>query len=148
MILIGTTGTTGTGTHFFFPCYLSFKKICLPLQASTANSCKRLPTEAGLVPARVIPWAQGGSMIFVEKYNKRLLLFGIALKCRKFQKYQTEWISRKRLCDMHGRDLSGLMGILQPQSMGEKSSMLFCCRIPSPKISNTHQCIAYGQQES
>ena len=42
-------------TFFFLPCYLSFKKICLPLQASTANSRKRLPTEAGLVSARVIP---------------------------------------------------------------------------------------------
>ena len=52
-------------------------------------------------------------------------------------KYQTEWISRKRLCVKHGRDLSGLMGILQPQSMDENLVRAFCYMYLSLKISNT-----------
>lgn len=44
---------------------------------------------------------------------------------------------------MHGRDLSGLVGILQPQSMDEKSSM-FLLLIPASEDKLTHKCISYG----
>ena len=61
---------------------------------------------------------RGGAGVTYWKNNKRLLLFGIALKCRKFQ-ISNRMNKSQASVRLHGRDLSGLVGILQPQSMGE-----------------------------
>ena len=54
----------------------------------------------------------GAGATLWENNNKRLLLFGIALRIYQIQKEtKTEWISRRRSCIMHGRDLSGFGGL-------------------------------------
>ena len=62
-------------------------------------------------------------------FNKRLLLFGILLNL-PHSKNPIRRISRKRLCVLHGRDLSGLVGISGPLKHG-KPSMLFCALMPA-----------------
>ena len=69
----------------------------------------------------------------ILKYNKRLLLFGIVLRISQIQKNQTERISRKRLCVMHGRDLSGLVGNARAFRtwIGISSMFLVLCHLPA-----------------
>ena len=71
------------------------------------------------------PGADGGGTS-LEIYNKRLLLFGTLWNVGNFKSCSIRRISRKRLCIMHGRDLSGLTVIPTTSECGWWTSMLFC----------------------
>ena len=132
IIILSSFRTFRKKTAFFFGISLTYSYLC--------------PVITGI-------YLRGGPVwLLWVKYNKRLLLFGTLQNLPHSKRNKIRRISRKRLCDMHGRDLSGFCRlVVEPWSVDEISFMLSLCSIHSllpPKISNTHQCIAYGQQES
>ena len=67
----------------------------------------------------------GAGMTFEENINKRLLLFGTLWNVGNFNSCTIQWINRKCLCVMHGRDLSGLTVIPTTSECGWWTSMLY-----------------------